>query len=63
MDWQQLTALGIVGLTLVLFIWRLARKNNFNDQMDCGCQGQPEKNSILITGRKGESPKVIVKMK
>jgi len=62
-DWQQLIALSIVGFTVLSFIWRLTRKKNINDQMECDCQGESEKSSILITGRKGENPKIIVKMK
>ena len=38
MDWQTLTAIGIVALTLVIFLVRLARpKKRGGCGHDCGC--------------------------
>lgn len=41
LDWQTLTAVGIVAITLVVFISRLARpKKKSGCGKDCGC-GKP----------------------
>ncbi|HEX7260779.1 MAG TPA: hypothetical protein VF258_03105 [Luteolibacter sp.] len=38
MDWQAYTAIGIVTLTLVIFLLRLARpKKKSGCSHDCGC--------------------------
>ena len=38
MDWQTLTAVGIVIITLVIFLVRLARpKKKSGCSKDCGC--------------------------
>ena len=38
MDWQTLTAVGIVIITLVIFLVRLARpKKKSSCGKDCGC--------------------------
>jgi hypothetical protein len=41
MDWQTLTAAGIVGITLVIFLIRITRpKKKSGCGHDCGC-GKP----------------------
>jgi FeoB-associated Cys-rich membrane protein len=41
MDWQTLTAVGIVGITLVIFLVRILRpKKKSGCGHDCGC-GKP----------------------
>jgi hypothetical protein len=65
MDWQQATALGIVALTVVLFIGSQFRKKK-GAGCGCGCAsaaGTPEKSSILLRAKKGERRQVIVKMR
>jgi hypothetical protein len=42
MDWQTLTAAGIVGITLMVFAIRLAQpKKKSGCSHDCGC-GKPK---------------------
>jgi hypothetical protein len=43
MDWQTLTAAGIVALTLVIFLVRLARRPRRKSGCghDCGCGKNP----------------------
>ena len=42
MDWQTLTAAGIVGITLLIFLFRLARPAKKSGcGHDCGC-GKPK---------------------
>jgi hypothetical protein len=64
MDWQQLTALGIVGVTAGVFLWRWLkpRKLDFHRDTGCGCgdAGGP-KPAFTVSGRKGESPRVAFK--
>jgi len=68
MDWQETSALLIVAGTLVAFVWARCRPRNFSFQRDthCGCSApslagvQP---SIVFHARKGETPRVLVKMK
>jgi hypothetical protein len=68
MDWQQLTALGIVAATAGIFAWQKFRRRKFNFERDthCGCSGtgdSPTKNSIVFHARKGERSQVTVKMR
>ena len=65
MDWQEIAALGIVGVTAVLLLWSKFRKRKFSFQHDthCGCSAPSgQKSSIVIQGRRGEPPRVTVKM-
>jgi len=65
MDWQQTTALLIVGVTALLFIlskWR--RKKSVLHETHCGCNSGPQigpKQTIQFRARKGERPQVIIK--
>jgi hypothetical protein len=68
MDWQQVSALGIVAATAGIFAWRKLhrRKVMFGADGHCGCGGKTspaEKGSIVFRARKGERPQVIVKPK
>lgn len=68
MDWQQVSALGIVVATAGIFIWNKFRRRKFSFKHDthCGCSGAnetPTKSSIVFHARKGERPQVTVKMK
>ena len=68
MDWQQITALGIVALTAALFVLaRLRRKRKAGLPCDshCGCSTANKANSpsVIYHARKGERPEIIVKMK
>ena len=66
MDWQEITALLIVGATAWVFIWSNARQRKFSLKRDthCGC-GSAEnlgaRQSIRFSARKGARPQVIVK--
>jgi len=69
MDWQQLAALGIVGVTAALLLnsWLRRRKLKFSFERDthCGC-GTPSRStgrqpSIIFRARKGERPEILVK--
>jgi hypothetical protein len=66
MGWQELTALGIVAVTALAFIWSLLRprKASFHRQTQCGCSSPASsgsKQSILLHARKGEVPKIFIK--
>jgi hypothetical protein len=68
MDWQQVAALAIVGVTAMWMVSSRFRRRKFSFQRDthCGCGGgaravaQP---SIVFRARKGERPQVLIKMK
>ena len=68
MDWQQLAALTIVGITMVLLLWSRFRPRKFSFERDthCGCasvgQAAPQ-HSIVYHARKGQRPEIIVKVK
>jgi hypothetical protein len=67
MDWQQVASLAIVAVTVGLFVGNRfrQRKLTFAQATHCGCSSAGQsanKNSITISGRRGERPKVIVKM-
>jgi hypothetical protein len=65
MDWQQITALLIVGVTVLLFLaskWR--RKKFALKQTHCGCGSGPQigpAQSIQFHARKGERSQIIIK--
>jgi hypothetical protein len=68
MDWQQIIALVIVGLTAGIFLWNRFKPRKFSLERDthCGCgkagQDAP-RSSIVFRARKGEKPQITVKMK
>ncbi len=67
MDWQQVVSLAIVGVTVGIVAWRALRPRKFSFQHDthCGCSTaglSGSKGSLVIRSRKGERPKMLVKM-
>ena len=69
MDLQEATALLIVAATAGMFAWTRWRRPRFSFERDthCGCAaGSREsgaRGSIVYRARKGEAPRVTVKMK
>lgn len=68
MDWQQLASLAIVGIAAALMLRSKFRrpKTPFSIANHCGgCAGIKivPKNSVIYHARKGERPRVVVKMK
>jgi hypothetical protein len=68
MDWQQLVALIIVVAAAGLLAWGRLRRRKFDFRRDthCGCSapvGSASQSSIVFHARKGESPRVVVKLK
>lgn len=68
MDWQQLVALGIVAVTAAMLLWGRVRRRKFSfeRQTHCGgcAAGHPSpQHSIVFRARKGERPRIIVRMK
>ncbi len=68
MDWQQIAALGIVSATAAMFLWAKVRPRKFSFQRDthCGCASPGQvtpKSSIVFHARKGERPRIVVKIK
>jgi hypothetical protein len=67
MEWQELAALGIVGLAAFLLVrpLLLARGHCRTPSGNCSCAGSSSaapKGSIVFRARKGERPQIIVKM-
>jgi hypothetical protein len=64
-DWQQPVALAIVALTAGTFLWRRFRPRKFSFAKDtpCGCSAvsgaRPP--GLVVHGRRGERPQVVVK--
>ncbi len=68
MDWQQLVALLIVATAAALLLWGRVRKRKFQFGRDthCGCSSpsaNASRSSLVFHARKGETPRVLVKMK
>jgi hypothetical protein len=67
MDWQQLVSLTIVGTAAVLLLAGKVRSRRFRFGRDghCGCAVSPSTPppSVVFHARKGERPRVFVKMK
>ncbi len=67
MDWQQLVSLTIVAAAASLLLWRKLRPpRGFEHDFPCGCTAasqDPQQSSIVFHARKGERPRVIVKMR
>ena len=64
MDWQQVTALCIVALTAALFVHSaLGARRKRGCGIGCSApSGRAETGSIKLCARKGERPRVIVKL-
>lgn len=68
MDWQQLVALVIVATAAGCLLWGRVgrRKFQFGRDTHCGCSSPARtgmQSSIIFHARKGETPRVLVKMK
>ena len=68
MDWQQILALLIVATAAALLVWSRVRRRKFQFGRDthCGCStpsGHAPQSSIVFHARKGETPRVILKLK
>ncbi len=66
MDWQEVIAFTIVGVTALVFLQNKfrPRKLSFQQATHCGCSPKSSaKSSIVIQGRRGEPPQIIMKMK
>ena len=67
MDWQEAAALAIVAATAAVFVWRSMRPRRFQFHRDthCGCTttSSSRASSIVLSSRKGEHPKLTVKMR
>jgi hypothetical protein len=71
MDWQQLVALLIVATAATLLVWGRVRRRKFQfggpaAAGHCGCSSPAaaaSQSSIVFHARKGERPRVLVKMK
>jgi hypothetical protein len=67
-DWQQIVVAVVVLVTVALFVRHFLRLRNAPPGVghDCGCSrgsGPAEKSSIIVRGKKGERPEVVVRMK
>jgi hypothetical protein len=68
MDWQQSVSLGIVAATAAILARHKLRRRKFSLARDthcgCGSGSQPAPgSSIVYHARKGERPKILVKLK
>ena len=68
MDWQQLVALLIVATAAALLVGSRVRRRKFQFGRDthCGCSSPSatgSQSSITYHARKGEPPRVLVRMK
>jgi hypothetical protein len=67
MGWQEITALSIVAGTAGVFLWnRFRRKSVLSKRHPCCCPGPgsgEQGPSIVFHAKKGERPKVVVKLK
>jgi hypothetical protein len=66
MDWQTMTALGVVAVTAGLFLRAKLRPRKFSFERDthCGCSSADTagaKTSIVFSARKGGRAKIIIK--
>ena len=73
MDWQKPAALSVVGITIGLFLWpKIARskwvprrwRNRWgHSAAGCGCSGgsTPGAPGLIVRGRRGERPQVILR--
>jgi len=69
MDWQEVTALVIVGATVGAFVWgrvrRRHRRFSFERDTHCGCSNDDASSapSVVYRARKGERPEIVVRLK
>jgi len=68
MDWQQLVSLVMVAGAAVLLLGSRFRRRKFSFERGthCGCAAVPAsspQNSIVFRARRGERPRILVKMR
>ena len=69
MDWQAAATWAIIAITAGLFLRKLMKRRGAlpTGGGGCGCAGGAggagNKSSIVVCGKKGERPRVIVKAK
>jgi hypothetical protein len=68
MDWQQPLALIIVATAAALLLWGRMRRRKFQFGRDthCGCSSPADagsKSTITFSARKGEKPRVFVRLR
>ncbi|MBI5772237.1 MAG: hypothetical protein HZA89_00665 [Verrucomicrobia bacterium] len=68
MDWQQAVSLGIVALTVSVFVWRRLRRRRFSFERDthCGCtsgQSAASQPSIVYHRQRGGPQEILVRHK
>ncbi len=68
MLWQEIIVLSIVGITALTFLLsnlRNRKKLSFQRATHCGCSNTDNKGkgSIVIEGKRGETPRVSLRMK
>jgi len=68
MDWQQPLALLIVATAAALLVWGRVRRRKvrFGCKSHCGCSSLTaggNKSEIIFHARKGETPRVFVKLR
>jgi hypothetical protein len=65
MDWQQITALGIVVGTAGMFLWarwRRRQPGKLPCYSGCGCSSSSApRETVTYRARKGQRPEIIVK--
>jgi hypothetical protein len=66
MDWQETTALLVVGATAAVFLWRMLRprKALFTRDTHCGCPTSPHSArppSVILRARKGGRAEITVR--
>jgi hypothetical protein len=67
MDWQELVSLLIVGATVGVLLWRAwrGRKVRGGELGEYGCPltgHTAARNSVVYHARKGERPRVVIKI-
>ena len=65
-DWQQITALGIVALTGVLMLWHRFRSRRSGGGKPASCSGCAHSHAgpqptVVYRARKGERPEITIR--
>jgi hypothetical protein len=68
MDWQQLVSLAVVASAAVLLLESKFRRRKYSFERDthCGCAAVQEsspQSTIVFRARRGERPRVLVRMR
>ncbi|MGB9603260.1 MAG: FeoB-associated Cys-rich membrane protein [Verrucomicrobiia bacterium] len=62
MDWQEITALAIVCAAAILLVRKFIKKQKRGFSGDCCSSASQPKGSITYSIKKGERPKILIKM-